>query len=529
MTAPTTAEAPDAAQASAGEIRRKVAVGAAFMVLARLAMRLISVVSTLILVRLLVPEDFGLVALAAAAVALAETLTAMSYAIVVVRRPTVERSFYDTAWTLNLLRCLLLGGAVAATAEWQAGLLGDERIALILQIVALGILLDGLMSVGLLRLQREMRFDRIFRFQVVFRLLGFAATIALAWATQSYLCLVLGNVLAKLVMLPYGYWLAPHRPALSLAHWRELLNFSKWSFAANLCVAADGQAANLVIGRFIGIQSVGMFSVSYQIAATPVTELAVPVRGPIYAGYARIAHDRRLLGAEFAQGLGLQTALLLPLSVGIALVAPEAEALALGPAWAGAATIIALCALYAFLDATAHFSGNILMVFARYALNVGVYAMLVAIRLPAIILAAIHAGLVGVAAALLASAALNVLVWLWTAARLLDLRAAALLRETWRSCAAAALMAGVVLGLRWLLFAEPAAELAAHAARLGLLAAAGAGVYVGTLWLLWRLGGSPAGAETQIAAFAQRGLRRLRRRPGHPAQAAQVPSVERPV
>ncbi|MDO9713102.1 oligosaccharide flippase family protein [Paracraurococcus lichenis] len=497
-----------------------MALGAAFMVAGRLASRGISVISTLLLVRLLVPQDFGLVALAGAVVTMADTLTSTGYATVLVRRPAVERSVYDTAFTLNLLRCLLLAGLLSASADWQAGLLGDARIGSLLQVIALNIALDGLISVGLIRLQRDLRFDLLFRQQLASRLVSFLVTLGLAWATHSYFCLVLGNLVAKVLLLPYSYWLAPYRPRLSLAHWRELLGFSKWMFLQNLCTVADGQAANLVLGRAVGIQAVGTFNVAYQVAATPVTELAAPVRGPIYAGYARVQHDRALLRAQFIDGFGLLLALLLPLSTGIALVAPEIERIGLGQAWPGAATVVAFCALYALADSFAHFTGSIFAVLDHQPRLTAIFACMVAIRLPAIILAAMQAGLVGVAATLLATGLLNLLVWNWQAARLLGLRFAEYRAWCWRSLAAAATMTAAVLAARMLLPGLAAAEgsLAEAAWRLACLAALGAAVHVGTQGLLWRLSGAPAGsAEARIAAATAAGWRRLRARLAAPA------------
>ena len=70
--------------------------------------------------RLLLPEDFGLVSLAASLIAVAETLSLLSIGLAVVRHPSADRALYDTAWTINLMRCGLLGALVAGTAPWQA-------------------------------------------------------------------------------------------------------------------------------------------------------------------------------------------------------------------------------------------------------------------------------------------------------------------------------------------------------------------------------------------------------------------------
>jgi O-antigen/teichoic acid export membrane protein len=503
----------------AGAVGRKVAVGAAFMITGRLVIRLLSVINLLILARLLPPGEFGIVVLASVAFAILETLTAMNYFLALARRPTIDQDVYDSAWTMNILRCLLLGAVVAATADLQAGLLGDARVGPILLVVAAGVALDGLHSVGLIRLQRELRYDAMFRFQVVSRVVAFVVTLALAFWMQNYWCLVLGNIAAKLVTIPYSYWLAPQMPRFSLRHAGELLHFSKWMVAVNACQAVEAQAANLSLGRFAGVQPLGMWSVSYQLAATPVTELAVPVRGPIYAGYAQIQHDRPALQRHFLTGFGLLGAVVTPLSVGIALVAPQLEVLALGPTWAGAAVLIALCAIYALLDCMAHFTGGIFYVLDAQNRLARTYAVLTMLRVAAVVPAAILGGAVGVGVAMLTVSLVSCVVWHWRTAVLLGTGLRDAWVQVWRSLAAASAMAAVVVAVQ-LSLPPPAGTLMALL-ELAALAACGAVVHVAAQWVLWRLSGSPDAAERRILTSAAALVGRLRARIGAaPAQRA---------
>jgi O-antigen/teichoic acid export membrane protein len=511
---------PDTAAETQG-VARRVAIGSAIMIGGRIAMRGISIISTLILARLLLPEDFGLIGLAAGLIAIADVLTQANLGMAVVRRRVADRAIYDTAWTLNLLRNLLLAGVLAATAEAQAELLGDPRIAPVVLVVALTIALDGFGSIGLVRLQRELRYELIFRFELVTKLAAFLLTILFAVVLQNYWCLVLGNLVSRLVSLPYSYWVAPHRPRVSFAGAVELLHFSKWMVAANACGAIDAQTANLSIGRLVGLHSLGLWQMSYQIAAAPVTEVAVPIRGPVYAGYSRVLQDTALLRQHFLEGFALLCAVVMPLSVGIALVSPEVERLALGPAFAGAAALIALCALYALVEAIAHFTFNLFIVLDQQRRMIATHATMVLVRVPVVIAAAMLAGVEGVGVAMLATALLSGVVWHAQAGRLLGHGLSAVAAAAWRSLAAAVAMAAAVLALRLVL---PAADGSIGGAllSLGILAPCGAIVHVATQLLLWRLAGRPQGAESRIIDAAGQLWRRFGL-PQWPARRADAP------
>jgi O-antigen/teichoic acid export membrane protein len=94
-----------------------MAKGAAWMIALRFAIRAIGLVSMIILARLLVPADFGLVAIA---MALAGALAAMSefgFQVALIQNQAADRRHYDTAWTLGIMRGLLVAGALAAAAD----------------------------------------------------------------------------------------------------------------------------------------------------------------------------------------------------------------------------------------------------------------------------------------------------------------------------------------------------------------------------------------------------------------------------
>lgn len=507
-TAGSTPEAETAGHA-AGPVLRRVVTGAAFMIAARLMVRLLSMVSILVLARLLVPEDFGLVAIASAAIAFAEVLSVTNYTVVLIRQPTASRDLYDTAWTLNIIRSTLLGALIAGTAPWQAALLGDPRIAHVLMVVALGIMMDGFTSIGMARLQRDMRFDTLFRFQVVQKVVAFAVSVALAVLLQNYWCLVLGNIAAKLICVPYSYWLAPHRPRLCLRQYGELLRFSGWMLAINALGTVDAHGSNLILGRLAGLPALGAYQVAYVVAAIPVHEVAVPVRQPIYAGYAQVRHDMTLLRRHFLSGFGLLLAIMTPLSVGLALVAPEVGRIALGPGWEHATPLIALCALYSLIECLAAFSANVFFVLDRLRPYVRTMALLVAIRMPLVLGAVMLWGAVGMAAVFLATAVLNLVLWHWQVARLLGHGPRDFVGEAWRSVVAAAMMAIVVLSLRPMI-PDAATGLGTAAMNLLLLAAAGALTHTASLALLWHGSGRPEGAERRALSIAVMFLRFLR-------------------
>ncbi|MCB2010349.1 MAG: oligosaccharide flippase family protein, partial [Geminicoccaceae bacterium] len=119
-----------AAEAGAGDttLGRRMAAGAIWLVGLRLALRGLGLLSTLILARLLVPEDFGLVALAATSAAFLETAADFNFDLAIIRQNDSTRADYDTAWTLNLAKALLTAVALYTGAGWLAGFFEEPRL-----------------------------------------------------------------------------------------------------------------------------------------------------------------------------------------------------------------------------------------------------------------------------------------------------------------------------------------------------------------------------------------------------------------
>jgi len=97
-------------------INERMATGIVWMITARLVDRGIGMVSTLLLARLLAPDDFGLVAMATAIGGLLDVLGAFSFDLALIQKKNAERRHYDTVWTLNVIFGL---GCTAALLAWR--------------------------------------------------------------------------------------------------------------------------------------------------------------------------------------------------------------------------------------------------------------------------------------------------------------------------------------------------------------------------------------------------------------------------
>jgi O-antigen/teichoic acid export membrane protein len=483
------------------EIAGKVARGATLMVLLRLAMRVLSVISQLILVRLLSPGDFGLVAGSSAAFAILDGLTETSMTLALVQMPQPTQAHYNSAWTLVVLRGVLVASCLWVSAPYMATYLHDPRVAGIIHVLALAPLVQGFESVGMVRLQRDLHFGRIFFYNLSAKAASLLIALPLAFMFHNYWALVLGGLAGRFVAIPLSYLIAPSLPRLTFRHVPALLNFSKWLLLNNVLTMADNFMMPMTLGRAGSVRDIGLFQVSYDLAALPASEIAAPIRRPMHAGYARLAEDLPALRAQVLDGLGLVVLLIVPLSVGIAATAARSVPVVLGPQWLAATPALMFAALYTLFDAIGHFSGGIYMVLNAQRRYVTIMAACLAVRLALVIPAALYGGLPAAMAMMAATAVLNAYLWFAALRPLLRVTWVCLLGVVWRSFAAAAVMAGVVsLASR---FAPIPTAMPPMIVVLLALCALGAITHISTQFLLWRLQGRPESPESAILRRAR--------------------------
>ncbi len=485
---------------AASAVGRRVAVASFTMVALRLAFRSIGFVSTLILVRLLRPDDFGLVGLATAVFGVFELLTEMSMQMALIRLPQIDRRHMDTAWTMNLARGVIIGGLVGASSGMAADWMHDARVTPILWVLAAAVVMQGFENIGMVAFRRELQYQKVFEFQLFAKLAGFCITIPCAWAFRSYWALVAGIVASRLFGVAYSYVIQSYRPRLSLAAFHELFHFSKWFLATNVLMTIETYTATLLFSRIGGPTAVGLYQVSWQIGSVPTGEIGAPIRDPLYAGYAKVMDDTAALRRHFVASLALVLMIITPMSIGLGLTADLARRLLLGGAdWEAASELIRLCAFYALFDFIGHFTHNIFVLLNRQRRLVVTYAPVVVLRFAIAIWAGLTWGITAAVWVLMLTAALNAVMWTAFAMPLIELSVRELLRPIWRTAAAAlAMTAAVVLTVP---LAVGAASFGTALLHMLMAIAIGATTHVGTQALLWLLCGMPEGPERRAQQF----------------------------
>lgn len=486
---------------------RRIAVGASWMIAGRAADRVVGLVSMAILARLLVPDDFGLLALAAGMVAIVEALGSFSFDWALVREERLNRAKLNTAWTLRIIADAMLAIAVVAVGRWASVFYDEPRLGPVTLVLAGALLISAAENIGTIYFRRDMTFDKEFLLRFCGKLAGFAATVPLAFVLRNYWALLGGVLASKLMIVVMSYVMHPYRPGFDLSRSRDLLGFSVWMQINSILDLVRTRLPDFVIGRVTGMHAVGYYSVANEIANLPSTELIAPINRAVFPGYAKQAVERGPLAQTFLNVIGIVWTVALPASAGVAVTAPLIVATLLGQKWFDATPILQVLAI---AGAGYVLYTNVTYVFlavGRPRLTTLMNIVAVGLFVPGLLLLVPRLGPIGSAYAYLTTALVMLPVSYAAVSWLLKLNLWRLLSVTWRPAVASLVMYATVASL-----GMPELTTGALALAPGLLlrVIAGISAYVACLGALWLASGRPAGAESAILEFV---IRRLRAAP----------------
>lgn len=313
--------------------QRHIVRGSAWLIGVRWSLRLTGLASTLVLARLLTPEDFGIVAIAALIVGAIEIFSQTGQYNAIVRHPDPTREHYNSVWTVGLLLGLGLGLLAWALTPLTTAYFHEPRAKLVVETLALRPAILGFQNVGIVNFQRQLNFQRQFWFSVLPKLVSLFLTVGFAFVLRNYWALVIGIVGQSLAAVVLSYIMSPYRPRLGFSKIREIWSFSIWSLLRSLGTYANDQIDKLAVAGFAGAAGMGRYDVARDIAISPSQELITPVVSTLIPVMAKVQNDKEKRRDLYLTTLSWSALICTSTGVGVTLVAEDMCDFVLGPKW----------------------------------------------------------------------------------------------------------------------------------------------------------------------------------------------------
>lgn len=265
--------------------------GSALMVVRLGGQNVLRLASNLILTRLLFPEAFGLMTLVTVVLVGVTMFSDLGInGSILQHKRGHDPVFLNTAWTVQILRGVVLCGAILLLAEPLANFYDTPLLADLLYVSALVPLMQGFNSTTLATARREIQFERLVALELFSQFIGILAMIALAWWLETVWALVIGTLVAPFLVALLSHaampghknWFAFERAALG-----DLFSFGRFVFIATLAGFFSQQGDRAVLGKFVSLDDLAIFNIGFFLATVPLLLAHAITGNVIYPLYAR--------------------------------------------------------------------------------------------------------------------------------------------------------------------------------------------------------------------------------------------------
>lgn len=478
----------------------RLARGSMWISASRGIVNLLGFLSTLVMARLLLPDDFGLVALGMTMFLIVQSITDLSLAQALVHHKDPTEAHFHTAWTLNTLRGAVLGGAFAAAGPLAGRFFDDPRMASVMYAFGAALFLAGLANPRRIMLQKQLIFWQDFMLQVSQKLIGVIVGVVVAIIFRSYWALIASIVAGQIAQVLISYTVLPFRPRPTLKYARDLWSFSVWLTLSQMINTINWRIDQLLIGKFLGRTDLGYYTMGNNLAVMPTRETTLPLTQTLFPAFSQLRGDPERLRRAYQRAQALVTAIALPLGVGMALVAEPLVLVAMGEKWLPATAVIqAMAVIIAIQTIGSQVAPLGMSLGATRTLFVR-DTQLFCIRLPMIIAGMYLDGLQGVIWARVLAGLISTGVNLLMVRKLIELRVTEQLAANMRCIIAVVAMGAAVWAVGHAFSSSH--ELQHLIVQIVASVCVGAAAYIVTSFGLWLVAGKPSGPESEIMSMA---------------------------
>lgn len=466
------------ATSTSEELVRAGASGALWLGGAQVVGKAMVLLTTIVLARLLVPEQFGLVSLSLVLLVYAEAITDAGVAQALIYLPRTAAS------ARAALACSLATGAaltlvVQLAAPFIADFFDQPTVEPLVRLLSLSLLASSLSAVPDALLRRSLKFNRITISTVVRSVVTGIVSILLALTGSGAWALAWGTVAGALVYVAMTWTLATDRPDLAI--WRTRWSDVRGVMGYGVPVAGSSLLSKLVfdvdyliIGRLLGVGALGYYTLAFRLPELLILNMLFVLSAVVFPIYSRVRGDLGRLQSGYLFSLRIYSLYGVCAGVGIAVTAPLVVPLFFGQQWDDAITPLLGLALYGVCRSLSGGANEVYKALGRPWLSLVVSIGRLIVLVPALTIAALNWGIVGVAWGQCVTSLLFSVVTQLLAARLLQM--------PWRRLAGAiapSLVAGAAVGIAGVLLAFVPLPSIPH---LALIVVGGAVAALGTLY-----------------------------------------------
>jgi teichuronic acid exporter len=314
----------------------------------KVAFQLVTWAMTLLVIRILSPDDYGLMAVSQVFANFLLGFSALGLDDALVQRESTPKPIVASAFGMILLTSAALTILLALAAYPIGWWYQDERLIPLIQVTSLGFLLNGLIALPRVYLMKSLRVRPMFVIELSSGMVGALTVIALAYMHYGVWALQLGWLVSNVVKLlgfaaltsEFYVW-----PRFRFAGLRPLFNYGIYRTLEYTAAVAYSSADIFIISRWLGPTELGLYTVAMNFAGMPLNKIGPILNATAFPAFAMVQSQQSEARFYALKSLRMMSTIAVPVFFGICATAPEIVDIVFGANWAATKPILAVLAL----------------------------------------------------------------------------------------------------------------------------------------------------------------------------------------
>jgi PST family polysaccharide transporter len=268
-----------------------------------------------------------------------------------IQKQKVVEQYLNVAWTINIVRGLVVFVLVYLIAPHAAHFFRYEQADPVIKTISLILILHASYNIGIVHLQKDLSFKKLFFYRFSGNLADFIVAVSVALVLKNVWALICGLLVGHYTRLVVSYMIHPYRPTLKFDYItaKEILKFGGWLTAISILGFLIAQGDDAVVGRLLGTTALGFYYLAFLIASLPTSEIRLLVSRVMLPAYAKMSDDIKRLKESYLRVLQMTVFVAIPAGLGLFLLAPEFTLIILGQKWKPIITPLQILAITGIL------------------------------------------------------------------------------------------------------------------------------------------------------------------------------------
>ncbi len=329
------------------DVKQKAAGSIKWAFLAYLLPKSILPIVTVILARLLVPSDYGIVGMSMVVVNFANLFHGMGLSHALIQREKEIEPAADVAFWSNLILGVFTAVTIVLLAPWISTFFHEPRLTDVLRVQSIVVVILSLSSVQDAFLRREFRFKKLMGLTLVPSLIPLIVAVPLAILGLGYWALV-GSIIAgrgvqTFLLWKYSSWRPRWRYDIRIA--RQMLTFGGLVALEGFMGWAMVSGDNLIAGHFLSSKDVGLYVFGFTLVTLIIGFFISPLTNVAYSTFSRLQSDIKEIKRVLLESTSMIATIVIPFSFGLSLLADPFTSVVLGSKWYGIEPVIRILAI----------------------------------------------------------------------------------------------------------------------------------------------------------------------------------------